>query len=65
VVSVTGPCGRILGFLEELLGRNSSGSSIEKREYDHRDLLCWPRNIFYRKNGHQLRRQAAVARPVY
>jgi hypothetical protein len=28
---------------EGLLGRNSSGSSLESREYDSGGLLCWPR----------------------
>jgi hypothetical protein len=26
--------------IEELLGRNSSRSDLENREYDHRDPLC-------------------------
>jgi hypothetical protein len=34
---------------EELLGRKSSGSGLENREYGRRDPLCWPRNILYPK----------------
>jgi hypothetical protein len=33
--------------IEELLGRNSSGSGLESREYGRRDPLCWPRNNLY------------------
>jgi hypothetical protein len=39
-----------LGFLsttEELFGRNSSGPSLESREYDHGDPLRWPRDTSY------------------
>jgi hypothetical protein len=32
---------------EELLGRNSSGSGLEIREYGSGDLLHWPRNTLY------------------
>jgi hypothetical protein len=32
---------------EELLGRKSSGSGLEKREYGSRDPLRSPRNILY------------------
>jgi hypothetical protein len=32
---------------EELLGRKSSGSGLENREYGRRDQLYWPRNTFY------------------
>jgi hypothetical protein len=32
---------------EELLGRNSSGSGPEIREYGHGDPLSWPRDILY------------------
>jgi hypothetical protein len=28
--------------IEELLGRNSSGSSLENQSYDCEDSLCWP-----------------------
>jgi hypothetical protein len=37
----------LLSTTEELLGRKSNGSSLEKREYGHRDPLCWPRNTLY------------------
>jgi hypothetical protein len=29
-----------MSTIEELLGRKSSGSGLEIREYDRRDLLC-------------------------
>jgi hypothetical protein len=32
---------------EELLGRYSSGSGLEKREYGHGDPLHWPLNTLY------------------
>jgi hypothetical protein len=32
---------------EELLGRNSSGSGLENREYGCGDPLCCPRNTLY------------------
>jgi hypothetical protein len=32
---------------EGLLGRNSSGSGLENREYGRGDLLRWPRDILY------------------
>jgi hypothetical protein len=41
-----GPLG-LLSTIEELLGRKSSGSGLEGREYGHRDLLCWPRDTLY------------------
>jgi hypothetical protein len=34
--------------IEELLGRNSSGSGLENREYGHGDPLRWPRDTLYR-----------------
>jgi hypothetical protein len=33
--------------IEELLGRNSSGSGLENREYGRRDPLRWPRDTLY------------------
>jgi hypothetical protein len=36
-----------MSTIEELLGRESSGSGIENREYNRRDPLCWPRNTLY------------------
>jgi hypothetical protein len=36
-----------MSTIEELLGRNSSGSSLENREYDRGDPLRWPRNTLY------------------
>jgi hypothetical protein len=32
---------------EELLGRKSSGSGLENRDYGRRDPLCWPRDTLY------------------
>jgi hypothetical protein len=34
----------LLSTIEVLLGRNSSGSGLENREYGRRDSLRWPRN---------------------
>jgi hypothetical protein len=35
---------------EEILGRKSSGSGLERREYGRRDPLCWPRGTLYPQN---------------
>jgi hypothetical protein len=32
---------------EELLGRKSSGSGLENRDYGRKDPSCWPRGILY------------------
>jgi hypothetical protein len=37
----------LVSTIEELLGRNSSGSSLENWEYGHGDPLCWPRDTLY------------------
>jgi hypothetical protein len=37
----------LVSTTEELLGRESSGSGLESREYGRRDPLCWPRNTLY------------------
>jgi hypothetical protein len=37
----------LVSTIEELLGRNSSGSSLENREYGRGDPLCWPRDTHY------------------
>jgi hypothetical protein len=34
----------LVSTTEQLLGRKSSGSGLENREYGRRDPLCWPRN---------------------
>jgi hypothetical protein len=34
----------LVSTIEELLGRNSSGSGLENQEYSHRDPLCWLRD---------------------
>jgi hypothetical protein len=44
------------------LGRNSSGSSQENREYDRGDPLRWPRNTLYPQKLVILRQEPAVAR---
>jgi hypothetical protein len=33
----------LVSTIEELLGRKSSGSGLESREYDRRDPSRWPR----------------------
>jgi hypothetical protein len=33
--------------IEELLARNSSGSSLENKDYDRRDPSRWPRGTLY------------------
>jgi hypothetical protein len=37
----------LVSTTEELLGRNSSGSGLENREYCSRDPSRWPRDTFY------------------
>jgi hypothetical protein len=37
----------LVSTTEELLGRKSSDSSLENREYGHRDPSRWPRDILY------------------
>jgi hypothetical protein len=37
----------LVSTIEELLGRKSSGSSLESREYCSRDPLRWPRGTVY------------------
>jgi hypothetical protein len=39
----------LVSTIEELLGRNSSGSGLENREYGRGDVLRWPRDTLYRK----------------
>jgi hypothetical protein len=36
--------------IDELLGRKSSGSGLESREYGRRDLSRWPRGTLYPQN---------------
>jgi hypothetical protein len=36
--------------IEELLGRNGSGSGLENREYGRWDPLRWPRDTLYSQN---------------
>jgi hypothetical protein len=37
----------LVSTIEELLGRKSSGSGLESREFNHRDLSRWPRGTLY------------------
>jgi hypothetical protein len=37
----------LMSTTEELLGRKSSGSCLESREYGSGDLLHWPRDSLY------------------
>jgi hypothetical protein len=37
----------LMNTIEELLGRNSSGSGLENREYGCGDPLRWPRDTLY------------------
>jgi hypothetical protein len=37
----------LVSTIEELLGRNSSGSGLENWEYGRGDPLRWPRNTLY------------------
>jgi hypothetical protein len=39
----------LLSTTEELFGRNSSGSSLQRREYSHGDPLRWPCDTIYRQ----------------
>jgi hypothetical protein len=40
----------IVGTIEELLGRESSKSSLESLEYNRRDILRRPRGTLYSQN---------------
>jgi hypothetical protein len=42
----------LVSTIEELLGRNSSCSGLENREYGRGDLLHWPRDTTIRKSWH-------------
>jgi hypothetical protein len=55
----------LVSITEELLGRNSSSSGQENREYDGGDLLRWPRNTLYPQKLVLLRQVAAVARSAW
>jgi hypothetical protein len=46
-----GPLSLVRTNEEELLGRNSSGFSLENQEYGHGELLRWPRDMLYTKVG--------------
>jgi hypothetical protein len=39
----------LVSIIEELLGRKSSSSGLESREYCHRDSSCWPYGTLYLK----------------
>jgi hypothetical protein len=40
----------LVSTIEELLGRESSGSGLENRDYGRRDPSRWPRGILYPQN---------------
>jgi hypothetical protein len=40
---------RLVNTIEELLGRKSSGSGLESREYDRGVPLLWPRDTLYQQ----------------
>jgi hypothetical protein len=44
-------CGplRLVSTIEELLGRKSSGSGLEIRDYSRRDPVCWSPNTLFRQ----------------
>jgi hypothetical protein len=42
----------LVSITEELLGRNSSGSGLENREYGRRDPWCWPHNTLHLQIWH-------------
>jgi hypothetical protein len=53
----------LMSTIEELLGRKSSGSGLEIREYDRRgSVTLTTRHTSIRISWHYLSRQAAVAR---
>jgi hypothetical protein len=55
----------LVSTIEELLGRNSSGSELETRDYGRRGpSASVTRNASIRKSWHWIRRQAVVARSV-
>jgi hypothetical protein len=37
----------LVSTTEEVLGRKSIGSSLESRQYSHRDPSCWPHDTLY------------------
>jgi hypothetical protein len=39
----------LVSTIDELLGRNSSGSGLENREYGRGDSFRWPRDTLYRQ----------------
>jgi hypothetical protein len=40
----------LVSTIEELLGKNSSGSGLENREYGHSDPSLWKRDTIYPQN---------------
>jgi hypothetical protein len=40
----------LMSIIEELLGRKSSASGLESRDYGRRDLSRWPRGSLYPQN---------------
>jgi hypothetical protein len=54
----------LVSTAKELLGRKSSGSSLENREYAHRDPSHWPRDTHYPRKLALTSWKAAAARSV-
>jgi hypothetical protein len=54
----------LMSTIEELLGRNSSGSGIENQEYGHGDPFLCPHNILYPQNLALTSPTSAVAKSV-
>jgi hypothetical protein len=44
-----GPLSLVRSTIEELLGRNNSGSGLENREYGLGDPLRWPHDTHYQQ----------------
>jgi hypothetical protein len=49
VVGLERPALSLVSRIEELLGRNSSGSGLENRKYGRGDPFRWPRNSLYQQ----------------
>jgi hypothetical protein len=64
VVGLEGSSLSLVSTIEELLGRNSSGSGLENWEHGCRDPSHWPRDTLYPQKLTLNRRQAAVVRSV-
>jgi hypothetical protein len=54
----------LVSTIEELLGRNSSGSGLENREYGRGEPLRWPRDTLYPQKRLALTSQTYGGRSV-